>query len=182
MNLEKISVQLSYMLRHSRDPLYIDINGGWASVENIINTIRIKHSQFDRTTLETIVTTDKKGRYSFDKSGTKIRANQGHSVPDVKIEMLKAEPPEFLFHGTAIRFLPLIEKEGLKPMGRQFVHISSDYETAVNVGKRHGSPAVLIIKARDMSSDGYEFFISDNGIWQTKYVPPEYFTTEYITP
>lgn len=179
MNLEKISIKIAFLLRHSTDPLYIDLNGGWALADDIINKIRKEHPGFDRACLEEIVSKDNKGRYSFDKSGAYIRANQGHSIPDVKIEMVKLEPPELLYHGTAARFLPLIANEGLKPMTRQFVHISSDYETALKVGKRHGTPVVLLIRARDMVADGYDFFISDNGVWQTKFVPPEYLTTEY---
>lgn len=180
MNLEKISVQLSYMLRHSRDPLYIDLDGGWAPVETVLNALRQRYPLVTRETLDAIVAADKKGRYSYDSTGTKIRANQGHSIPDVMVEMTKPEPPEFLYHGTAERFLPAIMKEGLKPMTRRFVHISSQYETAVTVGKRHGTPVVLVIRAADFVADGHALFLSANGVWQTKAVPPAYFTVERV--
>ena len=86
------------------------------------------------------------------------------------------EPPEFLYHGTATRFLDTIMKDGLKPMTRQFVHISPDYETAVKVGGRHGKPVVLKIRAKDFVDDGNELYRSSNGVWQAKAVPPEYLT------
>ena len=178
MNLEKISVQLSYMLRHSREPLYITLEGGWACVDTVIHALRQRHSCVDRQILDRIVAADRKGRYSYDETGTRIRANQGHSIPNVRVEMESPEPPEFLYHGTATRFLPTILKEGLKPMTRQFVHISSNYETAVAVGKRHGDPVVLVIRAADFVADGHELFLSANGVWQTKAVPPEYLTVE----
>ncbi len=63
----------------------------------------------------------------------------------------------------------------LKPMTRQFVHISPDYETAVKVGRRHGKPVILKIRARDFKNDGNELYRSSNGVWQAKAVPPEYF-------
>lgn len=176
MNLEKASVQLSYMLRHSREPLYIDLNGGWASVETVLRALRQRYPQMDREILDQIVASDKKGRYSYDPTGTRIRANQGHSIPGVIVEMGKPTPPEFLYHGTATRFLPAILAEGLKPMSRQFVHISSQYDTAVTVGSRHGTPVVLIIRAADFVADGHDLFLSANGVWQAEYVPPEYFT------
>lgn len=176
MNLEKISVQLSYMLRHSKDPLYIDLNGGWASVDTVLQALRRRYPQMDRDILDQIVASDKKGRYSYDPTGTRIRANQGHSIPGVAVEMAKPTPPEFLYHGTATRFLPTILAEGLKPMTRRFVHISSQYETAVTVGSRHGTPVVLIIRAADFVADGHNLFLSANGVWQAEYVPPEYFT------
>ena len=144
MKLKRISVKLSWMLRHCQSPLYIDLNGGWADVNTIV-------------------------------TGARIRANQGHSIPGVVIEMESPEPPEFLYHGTAERFLETILKEGLKPMTRQFVHISPDYETAVKVGSRHGKPVILKIRARDFKNDGNELYRSSNGVWQARYVAPEYF-------
>ena len=66
------------------------------------------------------------------------------------------------------------------PRSRNYVHISSDIETATTVGKRHGDPVILVIRARDFVADGNELYISDNGVWQAKAVPPEYFTVQYI--
>ena len=174
MNLEKASVRLAYMLRHSREPLYVAMDGGWAPVDLVIKALRERFPEMNRTYLEQIVAMDQKGRYAFDPSGEYIRANQGHSIPGVIVDMQKAVPPEILYHGTAQRFLPSIQEEGLKPMNRQFVHISAVYETAVNVGSRHGEPVVLLVHTGDMARDGYEFFLSANGVWQTKEVPAKY--------
>ena len=57
---------------------------------------------------------------------------------------------------------------------RQHVHLSSNVETALNVGRRHGRPFVFKILARQMFSDEYEFFLSDNGVWLTDNVPTKY--------
>ena len=176
MNLQKCSVQLSYMLRHSTDPLYIDLNGGWANVEHILSVLRLRYPEMDRSILDEIVANDGKNRYSYDEKGTKIRANQGHSIPGVTVEMTRPEPPEYLYHGTAERFLPMILQEGLKPMTRQFVHLSAQYETAHTVGKRHGKPVVLLIRAADFAADGHRLLLSANGVWQAETVPPEYFS------
>ena len=43
MNLKRISVKLSWMLRHCQSPLYIDLNGGWAEVEVIIKALKEKY-------------------------------------------------------------------------------------------------------------------------------------------
>lgn len=175
MNLKKISVKMSWLLRHCQEPLYIDFNGGWADVKTILSVLKTSYPEVTFDTIKQIVAEDKKGRYSFDESGAKIRANQGHSVPGVVIEMASPEPPEFLYHGTAAQFLDAIMREGLKPMKRQYVHISPDYETAVKVGSRHGKPVVLQIRARDFKNDGNELYRSSNGVWQAQYIPPEYF-------
>jgi putative RNA 2'-phosphotransferase len=108
MELTKISKKMSYMLRHSTDPLYIALNGGWADVNTIIKALKERYPEVTRSVVEQIVAQDEKGRYSFNDKKTKIRANQGHSIPDVVIEMEQPEPPEHLYHGTATRFLDSI--------------------------------------------------------------------------
>jgi len=165
----RASKKLSYLLRHSQDPLYISLDGGWAKVEAILDTLQISQTQ-----LEQIVAEDEKMRYSFNNSGTMIRANQGHSIPGVHIEFASPEPPEFLYHGTATRFLESIMKDGLKPMTRQWVHISPTYETAVKVGSRHGKPIVLRVKAKEFVAAGNKLFLSDNGVWLAMAVPSSY--------
>lgn len=165
----RASKKLSYLLRHSQDPLYISLEGGWAKVAAILDTLQISQTQ-----LEQIVAEDEKMRYSFNNSGTMIRANQGHSIPGVHIEFASPEPPEFLYHGTATRFLESIMKDGLKPMTRQWVHISPTYETAVKVGSRHGKPIVLRVKAKEFVAAGNKLFLSDNGVWLAMAVPSSY--------
>ena len=123
--------------------------------------------------LEEIVRTDSKQRYSFNADKTKIRANQGHSVR-VDVELRECEPPEILYHGTGERVVNSILCEGLKPMNRLYVHLSKDEETAVKVGSRHGKPRVFIVKSGEMFRDGYKFCLSENGVWLTENVPPEY--------
>lgn len=180
MNLEKASVQLAFLLRHCKNPVYIDPDGGWADTQIILKVLGKTFPGIDRQALDTIVAMDKKGRYSYDPSGRRIRANQGHSIPGVVVEMTRAEPPEILYHGTSDRFLSAIERDGLKPMTRQFVHISPDYATAVAVGRRHGGRTVILkIRAWDFVKDGNMLYLSANGVWQTKAVPPRYFTAEY---
>ena len=161
MNLSRVSKTMSWMLRHCQEPRYIDLKGGWASATDILAALKKKYPDVTINTIEQIVAKDEKGRYSFDSTGTKIRANQGHSIPGVVIEMEAPEPPE------------------LKPMTRQFVHISPDYETAVKVGSRHGKPVVLKIRAKDFVDDGNELYRSSNGVWQARCVPPVYFTICY---
>ena len=123
--------------------------------------------------LEEIVRTDNKQRYSFNEDKTLIRANQGHSIP-VDVELKKAVPQDILYHGTGEKNVSSIDKEGLLPKSRLYVHLSKDEDTAVNVGKRHGKPVVYKVDARKMQEDGFEFFLSVNGVWLTKEVPVKY--------
>ena len=180
MDLERVSKKLSYLLRHSTNPLYISLHNGWADVGKILKALKERWPDVDSDVLEQIVAEDEKGRYAFHEDHTKIRANQGHSIPGVVIEMEQPEPPELLYHGTATRFLSDIMREGLKPMSRHYVHISSDWETAVKTGKRHGNPVVLIIRAKDFVHDGHTLYRSSNGVWLAEEVPAAYFTVNYV--
>ena len=83
-----------------------------------------------------------------------------------------------LFHGTAVRFRESIEAQGLLPGKRLYVHLSPDVETALKVGKRHGKPMVYRVDAGRMYGDGVVFYLSENGVWLTKAVSPEYLERE----
>ena len=152
----------------------IDKKGGWTDVRTLIQKVN-QHGKYHLTMaiLEEIVESDEKQRYSFNENKTKIRANQGHSI-EVDLELKEQIPPEVLYHGTAERFLSSIMGKGLLPMSRQYVHLSSDEETAVKVGKRHGKPVVLKVQAGEMHRQGYQFYLSENHVWLTEHVPPQF--------
>lgn len=173
-NLDKLSVFISLVLRHRPDAANISLDEhGWANVDELIRGISDTGRTINMELLEEIVRTDNKQRYSFNEDKTLIRANQGHSIP-VDVELEEKQPPQYLYHGTAERFLDAIMAEGLKPMSRLYVHLSKDAETAVKVGKRHGKPVVLKIKAEEMEKDGIRFYLSRNNVWLTKYVDKKY--------
>lgn len=173
MSLTDTSRFMSLILRHKPETIGISLDEhGWANVDELIAGIAKTHS-FNMDILEEIVRTDNKQRYSFNEDKTLIRANQGHSIP-VDVELDEAEPPVELWHGTGEKYVSSIDKQGLIPKSRLYVHLSKDTETAVNVGKRHGKPVLYRVKAGEMHRDGYKFYLSKNGVWLTKEVPTKY--------
>ena len=173
MNLTKTSKYMSMILRHRPEAAGICLDEhGWARVDELIAGIR-KTQKFNMEMLEEIVRTDNKQRYSFNEDRTLIRANQGHSIP-VDVELPVTEPPEILWHGTGQKYVESIDRKGLLPKGRLYVHLSKDTETAVKVGSRHGKPVVYRVKSAEMAADGYLFCRSVNGVWLTKEVPVQY--------
>lgn len=178
--LERLSKFISMILRHKPEVIGITLDEhGWADVDELIKGINEtgEEVKFSKDTLETIVKTDKKQRYSFSQDRTLIRANQGHSIP-VDVELEKKEPPKVLYHGTGSKFVKSIQEQGLLPMERLYVHLSTDVETATNVGKRHGTPVIFQVNTKQMQKDGYDFFQSINGVWLTKEVPAKYLELE----
>ncbi len=173
MDTASASKFLSLILRHKPETIGISLDEhGWAEVDRLIAGIA-KTREFNMGLLEEIVRTDNKQRYSFNEDKTRIRANQGHSIP-VDVQLEHVEPPEFLWHGTGEKYVASIKKTGLIPKGRLYVHLSSDPKTARDVGRRHGKPVVCRVLAGRMQEEGCPFFRSKNGVWLTEKVPAKY--------
>jgi len=173
---EKVTVSkfLSLVLRHRPERIGITLDqNGWADTDALISGLNQAGRRVTLQDLMEIVDENDKQRFKFNDDYSKIRANQGHSV-SVDVELKETPPPVTLYHGTASCFIKSIKKEGLKPKGRQHVHLSSDNETAVNVGSRHGKAVVLTIYSRKMYEAGYKFYLSENNVWLTSVVPAEY--------
>lgn len=169
----EMSKLIALVLRHKPEELGLTMDRhGWVDTRALIEKLNAIQP-FDMEKLEEIVRTDNKQRYSFSADKSRIRANQGHSVP-VDLELMPLEPPKALWHGTATRFSESIERQGLLPMQRQYIHLSADIETAVRVGRRHGKPVIYEVDAGAMFEAGHAFYRSENGVWLTKAVPAEY--------
>ena len=174
-DLQRVSKYISLILRHNPEAAGITLDShGWADVDELLHGISSKYP-IDRETLESIAANDEKGRYSFSDDGKSIRANQGHSI-NVDVELEEKTPPETLYHGTAERFSASIEREGLNPGTRLYVHLSLTPEAAKKVGQRHGRPIIYAVNSAEMAKSGYVFYLSANGVWLTERVPAEFLT------
>ena len=172
-DLTKRSKYLALILRHdpAKAKLSLDKNG-WAGVADITDPHK---GNFDSADLDEIVKNDAKGRYEFNGDRTLIRAVQGHSLIDVEMECQQLEPPATLYHGTKELFMPAINAQGLRPMGRQFVHLSAYFNTAQEVaGRRLGNSVILKINAVTMFAANETFYLAKNGVWLVKHVLPEF--------
>lgn len=170
----KISKFLSLILRHKPETIDLKLDeNGWADVNELLEKSAQNGNAFSRQELQAVVETNDKKRFTFDDSGEKIRASQGHSVI-VEIGFEEKIPPETLYHGTAEKAVESILQNGLRKMQRHHVHLSADTETAKNVGIRYGKPVIFKIDTKKMLEAGFTFFISANGVWLVTEVPPEF--------
>jgi putative RNA 2'-phosphotransferase len=170
----KISKFLSKHLRHTPERLGLVLSpGGWVVVDELLSACKSHRFPISHTELKQVVANNDKQRFSFDETGTKIRANQGHSV-EVDLQLQPQIPPSILYHGTGEKSVPAILGSGLLKMSRHHVHLSTDMETARKVGMRHGKPAIFIVDAMVMYQAGFTFYCSDNGVYLVDHVPPEY--------
>lgn len=169
----KLGKFLAYILRHKPESIGLTLDeNGWADIKTICKNTEepIKYSE-----ILSIVENDNKGRYALSAHNSKIRANQGHSVK-VDVELGDYTPTDVLYHGTARRNVREIMKKGLIPGSRLHVHLSTDTDTAVTVGKRHGDPVVLSVDTQAMLRDGFKFYESLNKVILVFHVPAKYLT------
>lgn len=168
----KLSKFLAYILRHAPGEYNLDLDkNGYADLDNVLEILSKRFRDFKKEDLSGLVENDPKGRFEIiDK---KIRATYGHSV-NVQPKGENVEPPEILYHGTSKENADIIFRDGLKPMGRKFAHLSTNEEDAHTIGLRHTrQPVILKIMAKKASQNGVKFFKEGN-LFLTEFVPEEY--------
>jgi putative RNA 2'-phosphotransferase len=183
----RISKLLSLGLRHDPAALGVERDpAGWASTTDVLRGLDARGEAVTAEDLVEIVATNDKQRFALSPDRTKIRANQGHSLDatgatTVNLGLERREPPEVLYHGTVRRFLDAIRREGLSRQTRTHVHLSTDIDTARIVARRRsGERVILTVKARAMHDAGHAFVLSENGVWLTEAVPPEFLETRAV--
>lgn len=155
--LVKISKFLSKHLRHDPEGLGLTLApGGWVVVDDLLAACARRGFGLPRAEMEEVVAQNSKQRFSFDEVGARIRANQGHSV-EVDLQLAPSAPPAVLYHGTGRLTAGIIGREGLEKMRRHPVR-----------------PVIFAVDAAAMASAGHLFLRSDNGVWLTDAVPPEF--------
>lgn len=180
LNLEAVSRVISHALRHEpgRYGLTLDPEG-WVEIDDLlvgISRFRPALSGVTREVLAEIIATARKQRYEIN--GTKIRAFYGHSVAG-HIERPATEPPPDLFHGTSPQAWEVIRREGLRPMDRQSVQLSTDRETAILVGRpKSPTPVILTVDARAANQAGVLFSLANKNIWLADFIEPRFIHTD----
>jgi putative RNA 2'-phosphotransferase len=181
--LIKLSRTLSHALRHEpwRYGLELD-NHGWVHVTDLLISFRNCRNDWRYLTENDIIEMNSKSaKNRFEVCEGKIRALYGHSLPE-KVIKVPAEPPAVLFHGTSSRLMKQIKHEGLKSMRRQYVHLSIDEQTALQVAKRkEGTSVIVTISATKAYRDGIKFYQGNKATWLTDYISPEYLDSSTTT-
>lgn len=173
-DITRISKFMSLVLRHKPETigLLLDENG-WTSTTELIEKLNRHGAAITPEILQHVVATNSKKRFAFNEDGSKIRANQGHSI-EVELNLQQQLPPFILYHGTGEKSVASILENGLEKRSRHHVHLSADIATAKAVGQRHGKSAIFEVAALQMQEDGHVFYLSENGVWLTDVVSAKY--------
>ena len=167
---------------------------GWTSISELLIALSLHHDHhnnrwlrhIEKHNLEEMIARSDKVR--FEIKDDKIRALYGHSssssfIPFTKIQKIASKPPDILYHGTSPSAAKNIMSEGLRPMNRQYVHLSTDKNTALQVGKRktilkkeeEQQPVIIAISAIEAyNTEVYHFYQASDSVWLSDYIHPNF--------
>ena len=173
----RLSKLMSYILSHN--PWKFDLKPdeyGFVFIEDLLKAISQVYSWVTEENIKEVIAGDEKER--FEIRGDRIRARYGHSY-EVEINHEEDRSSKILYHGTAARNLEKILREGIKPMRRQFVHLSTDRKIAVETARRHDENIVIFeIDAECLRKKGYKIYVAGKFVRIVKYVPPDCIVTK----
>jgi len=178
VSLVDVSKAVSHALRHEPWLYELELDDeGWAAVEALLNALRMKGAAWRHLTaddIEAMIEGSDKKRHEL--KGDRIRALYGHSLPG-RLRRVAAKPPPRLYHGTSPAAVRAIMKDGLRPMGRQYVHLSADVEMATGVGNRKApNPVILVVDCTAADGHGVIFYEGNDKVWLADFVPGRYVT------
>lgn len=178
MDYTKLSKEISYALRHAPWEYELELDSeGFVPMQQLLDAINENGKHGGEITVEDIKhIIDSSEKKRFEIVGENIRALYGHSIP-MHISKEPITPPDILYHGTTHKALDPILHDGLKPMGRQYVHLSVDSDTAMQVGRRRDrSPVILKIDSAAAFNDGVAFYAGNDKVILADNIPPGYIT------
>lgn len=174
--LLRLSRTISHALRHEPWLYVLELDEeGWVEVRALLSALRGHRQEWREPTEQDLVKVmEASDKQRFELRVGRIRALYGHSTPR-RLAKVAAEPPPLLYHGTSPATAALILAEGLKPMGRQYVHLSVDQETAGQVGRRKArGPVILEVLAAEAHAAGVTFYQGNDQVWLADAVPARF--------
>lgn len=182
----KVSKALSYLLRHAAAKEGVPIRSdGYALVDDLLRHKSLK-GVTKQDVLRVVDSNDKK-RFSICQHEAKlyIRANQGHSLKTVSVDMKRitaADQAPVAIHGTYRSCMEAILNEGLRPMSRQHIHFAAGERghAAVVSGMRKSAEVMIYMDVAKMLADGIPLYMSENRVLLSPgnaegRIPPDYF-------
>lgn len=177
IDYKQLSKTVAHAIRHAPHLYELELDDqGWVDIEHLLDALRSRRRAWrhiGEPEIAHMVATSSKKRYEMDGAG-RVRALYGHSTPQ-RLAKTPGRPPAILYHGTSPEIAAVIREEGLKPMSRQYVHLSVDKDTALEVGHRKdGAPVLLEIEATRAHDDGVLFYEGNEYVWLADFVSPDY--------
>ncbi len=180
MDYSKLSHTISQALRHTPQEYGLKLGSlGFVSCAKLFDALAKRSGEWNNLSCDDVKNAmEGATKRRFEIVGGKIRATYGHSVPGICAGELR-KPPVFLYHGTSRDAVDTILREGIKPMGRNYVHLSVDPLVAQLVASRHGLEiAVFRILARESYVHGVHFWYCNDTTWNAEIISPAFLVRE----
>ena len=154
---ERLSKLLSLMLRHRPEEFGIEVDGyGYADFHAVLTALKKQDEDIEAGDVEALIYRAEKQRFEIVEG--RIRARYGHSFA-MELGTDPVEPPEHLYKGSGESEVKEILRSGMKPVDRQYVHLSFEADVAQRLaGHRRGPGVVIRVEARRAAADGIQFF------------------------
>lgn len=170
---DRLSKLMSYILRHNPGEFELLLDSdGFVQLEELITAVQKDKlwNDVNQEIIEQVVSECEKQRYEI--VGTKIRARYGHTRTNVSYSAKM--PPNILYHGTNSKVISHILHTGLKPMKRQYVHLSETTKFATLAGKRRGDLVLVLVDALRAHEAGVKFYPAGGEVWLSDEIPPPF--------
>jgi len=175
--VKKLSKLMSYILRHRPDEFGLVLDGdGFIPLKELHKAITEEEgwSYVRMTDIQEVIFSVDRERFEVEEK--LIRASYGHSIPE-RIKYEPCVPPKTLYHGTRRKAYPSILRHGLRPMGREYIHLATSEALALRIGRRRDpNPVMLLIHAGRAHQEGIVLYRANELIFLVEDLPVEYFT------
>ncbi|WIE81299.1 RNA 2'-phosphotransferase [Curtobacterium sp. MCSS17_016] len=173
----RLSKTLSRALRHAPRDFGLELAAdGSVPLRDLVAALQSSKQPATEDDIRRVIAQSDKQRFAID--GDRIRAQYGHSVAD-RIVKQPYTPTGPLFHATSPAAVNLIvgQRLGLQPMGRQYVHLTTDADLALDAGRRKAPhPLLLEVDAVTAHTDGVPFYVGHDRVVLADEVPARYLT------
>lgn len=168
-----ISKAMSHALRHEPEAYGLALApDGSVLLDALVAGLRAAGVEVEDDDVRRVVAESDKQRFVIE--GDRIRAQYGHST-DQRIAKPAIAPQPVLWHATSPDAAAAILRDGLLPMGRQYAHLTTDPELALQAGRRkHAHPVLLRIDAAAAHAAGVAFAEGHDRVTLALVVPPAY--------
>lgn len=183
LDYTRLSKTVSHALRHQPWLYELEPDAeGWVPIADLLTALRERRVWHDLDAADIAAMVAQSDKRRYEMCDGRIRALYGHSLPG-KLAREAARPPAVLYHGTGPAAARSILAAGLRPMGRQYVHLSVDRGTALQVGRRKSPhPIILAIDAAGAFAHGVPFYRGNDLVWLADAIPPHFVIPHATTP
>lgn len=171
----QLSRFLALVLRHRAGDFGLAPDGeGFVPLDELVAVVE-RHAVPKATRDDVLALLRDARQERFERRDELVRARYGHARSQPPVAYAPAEPPPTLYHGTSPAALAHVLREGLRGIGRQYVHLATSAERArVVAARRTRAPVLLAVDARRARAAGVVFHVPEPHHYLARAVPAEF--------